>query len=60
MCPFRIDCAEYAIAEPMIRGVWGGTTEIDRRRIRHARRLESTKTLDASLAQGLASDPGTQ
>jgi WhiB family redox-sensing transcriptional regulator len=40
-CPFRVDCAEYAISEPMIKGVWGGTTEIDRRRIRHRRRLES-------------------
>jgi WhiB family redox-sensing transcriptional regulator len=41
-CPFRVECSEYAIAEPMLKGVWGGTTEIDRRRIRHRRRLEST------------------
>jgi WhiB family redox-sensing transcriptional regulator len=38
-CPVRIQCLEYAIQnnEP---GVWGGTSERERRRIKRARRQE--------------------
>lgn len=60
VCPFWRDCAEYAISEPMIHGVWGGTTDSERMKIRRKRRLQSAAALDASLAQGLASGTETQ
>jgi WhiB family redox-sensing transcriptional regulator len=33
-CPVRDECLEYAIAERIEPGVWGGTSERTRRRIR--------------------------
>lgn len=42
-CPVRDDCAAYALAIPILDGVWGGMTEADRRRIvrrRHERNSE--------------------
>lgn len=32
-CPVRQDCLEYALKTRQDHGVWGGTTEADRRRI---------------------------
>lgn len=34
-CPVRTECLEYADADAEIMGVWGGTTERDRRTRRH-------------------------
>lgn len=42
-CPYKIECAEYAINNPDILGIWGGTTEKARREIRKARRLNKGK-----------------
>jgi Transcription factor WhiB len=36
-CPFRNECLRYAIDEGEIYGVWGGTSERDRRKIVRAR-----------------------
>lgn len=34
-CPVREPCLEYAVADPEIAGIWGGTTERERRTMRH-------------------------
>lgn len=36
-CPVRQDCLEYAIEHGEHHGIWGGTSERERRRIRQAR-----------------------
>lgn len=33
-CPVQKECAEYAISEPDLLGIWGGLTVKDRQRIR--------------------------
>jgi WhiB family redox-sensing transcriptional regulator len=38
-CPVREQCLEYALAERIDHGVWGGTSERERRRILRSRRL---------------------
>ena len=37
-CPVRVQCRAWALAHPAERGVWGGLTEADRRKLRKARR----------------------
>ena len=37
-CPARLKCLEYALRNRIDQGVWGGTSERERRRIRAARR----------------------
>jgi len=37
-CPVKEPCLEYALAERIDHGVWGGTSERERRRILKARR----------------------
>ncbi|MFF7534899.1 WhiB family transcriptional regulator [Streptomyces bobili] len=36
-CPVRRACAQYALDNPELRGVWGGTTAADRRSFRDGR-----------------------
>jgi len=38
-CPVRNPCLEYALANRVDHGVWGGTSERERRRILRQRRL---------------------
>jgi WhiB family redox-sensing transcriptional regulator len=38
VCPVREACLEYALAHREREGVWGGTTERERRRIHRQRR----------------------
>lgn len=38
-CPYIKECREWAIDHHEV-GVWGGTTEMDRKRIRRARKVE--------------------
>lgn len=34
-CPVQVECRDYAVnAMPRVWGVWGGTTEADRKRLR--------------------------
>jgi hypothetical protein len=37
MCPVRIECLEYAVANPSIYGLWGGADERERQAIRSLR-----------------------
>lgn len=39
-CPVRQECLEYALANRIDHGVWGGTSERERRRIIKARARE--------------------
>ena len=43
-CPVQDACLEYALAERIDHGVWGGTSERERRRILRARRIAATAT----------------
>lgn len=40
-CPVQRPCLEYALTERIDHGVWGGTSERERRRILRRRRLEA-------------------
>jgi WhiB family redox-sensing transcriptional regulator len=35
-CPVRLECLAEALREPDVRGVWGGTSERERRAMRRA------------------------
>lgn len=37
VCPVREDCLEYALENNEIYGIWGGTTEIERKRLKKHR-----------------------
>jgi WhiB family redox-sensing transcriptional regulator len=36
-CPVRRECLEYALADNSLIGLWGGTTDTERRMIRRSR-----------------------
>jgi WhiB family redox-sensing transcriptional regulator len=38
VCPVSADCLTYALPEARLMGVWGGTSERERRRIRKSRK----------------------
>jgi WhiB family redox-sensing transcriptional regulator len=38
-CPVKAQCLEYALADHVDHGVWGGTSERERRRILRHRRM---------------------
>ena len=38
-CPVRLECADFAMADPDTCGVWGGATRRDRREMRRRRAL---------------------
>jgi WhiB family redox-sensing transcriptional regulator len=35
-CPVQADCLQFALATNQDSGIWGGTTEEDRRKLRRA------------------------
>ena len=37
-CPVRVECLDYAFEGPERFGIWGGLSELERQRIRGARR----------------------
>jgi WhiB family redox-sensing transcriptional regulator len=39
-CPVRGACAEFALEHRELQGIWGGTTEDERRRLRRAQARE--------------------
>jgi WhiB family redox-sensing transcriptional regulator len=42
-CDVARACLEYALAEHIEHGIWGGTSERERRRIVRARRVQGTR-----------------
>lgn len=40
-CPVRVACLEYALANRIDHGVWGGASERERRRIARTRRQQA-------------------
>lgn len=38
-CPVRLDCLQYALDTPVNYGIWGGTTQEERRQLRRKRRV---------------------
>jgi WhiB family transcriptional regulator, redox-sensing transcriptional regulator len=52
-CPVREQCLEFAIATIQNDGIWGGTTEDERRLIKRARRAAARKAA-ARAAQNAA------
>lgn len=48
-CPVKTQCLEYAIAERIDHGVWGGCSERERRRIIRSRQ---TQTAEQAVAVG--------
>jgi len=47
-CPVKNFCLEYALRNRIDHGVWGGTSERERRRILKARRQEAVRSSSAS------------
>jgi WhiB family redox-sensing transcriptional regulator len=45
-CPVKSACLEYALRNGIDHGVWGGTSERERRRIARRRRLALQATLE--------------
>lgn len=37
LCPIRLQCLEYAVSNQEFQGVWGGLTEVERKRLRNER-----------------------
>ena len=38
LCPTRADCLEFALDDRSLQGIWAGTDEAERRKIRRRRR----------------------
>lgn len=45
-CPVQLDCLEYALQHKIDHGIWGGTSERERRRILKGRRTLRDLGLD--------------
>ena len=43
-CPVKTPCLDYALRNRIDHGVWGGTSERERRRILKARRIAAAKS----------------
>ena len=51
-CPVRQECLEYTIANRIDHGVWGGTSERERRRIIKARNRERSRESAVEVSVG--------
>lgn len=40
-CPYRMQCLEFALKTEDLQGIWGGTTEHERRKLRRGRSLRA-------------------
>jgi WhiB family transcriptional regulator, redox-sensing transcriptional regulator len=51
-CPVRTPCLDWALRHGMVYGIWGGTTEDERRAVRkmHGRRAPSMRETPAAEA----------
>jgi WhiB family transcriptional regulator, redox-sensing transcriptional regulator len=50
-CPVKTPCLEYAMRNHIDHGVWGGTSERERRRIARRRRLEAAAAQSGLLEE---------
>lgn len=39
-CKVKTQCRDYAVDDPTLRGIWGGTSTRERKAIRRAKRIE--------------------
>jgi WhiB family redox-sensing transcriptional regulator len=46
-CPVKAQCLDYALRNGIDHGVWGGTSERERRRIARRRRLAAEAALES-------------
>lgn len=53
-CPVISQCLEYALADPGRKGVWGGTSDYDRNKIRKARQEARSGTRSRNAAPASA------
>ena len=51
-CPVKVQCLEYAIAERIDHGVWGGSSERERRRIIRSRAQATAQATAQPVAIG--------
>ena len=56
-CPVCEDCLEFALEHRQDHGVWGGTSERERRRIRTERRQAALSAARSGLTQDPATEP---
>lgn len=40
-CPYKLECLSFALDRPDMQGIWGGATQMDRRRIARKIRAKS-------------------
>jgi WhiB family redox-sensing transcriptional regulator len=40
-CKVETECRDYAVGDPSLKGIWGGTSDRERKAIRRARRKEA-------------------
>jgi WhiB family redox-sensing transcriptional regulator len=50
-CPVKTACLEYALRNGIDHGVWGGTSERERRRIARRRRQAAEAILEPTIAE---------
>jgi WhiB family redox-sensing transcriptional regulator len=50
-CPVKSPCLEYALRHGIDHGVWGGTSERERRRIARRRRMAAEAILQPTAAE---------
>jgi WhiB family redox-sensing transcriptional regulator len=51
-CLVKKDCLEYALANHIAHGIWGGASERERQRIAAARRREAQRSTSMALSGG--------
>ena len=56
-CPVRAQCLEHALAHDERYGVWGGTSERERRRLTHAGTATATATGGSTVSELAAQQP---